>query len=81
VVLTMSRSNNLAHLTMLMRMSSRGPIASRAPLLSDDRSKEDRSKEDRTKDDRSKEDRTGDGSIDALSYECVSIHIVMWSTL
>jgi hypothetical protein len=62
-------------------MSSRGPIASRAPLLSDDRSKEDRTKDDRSKEDRSKEDRTGDGSIDALSYECVSIHIVMWSTL
>jgi hypothetical protein len=62
-------------------MPSRGPIASRAPLLSDDGSKDDRSKEDRTKDNRSKEDRTADGSIDALSYECISILIVMWSTL
>ena len=53
-------------MTMPMRMSSRGPIASRAPLLSVDGSKEGR---------------TGDGSIDALSYECVSIHMVMWSTL
>ena len=63
---SMSRSNNGAQVTMPMQMSSRGPIASRAPLLSVDGSKEGR---------------TGDGSIDALSYECVSIHMVMWSTL